>query len=65
MILPDNRFAAGAGYGAGGRGLLDSDRDVEPCARSDGIVGSRRPAGYYPNDHRLGYDPATLSRISP
>jgi hypothetical protein len=65
MILRDNRFAATGGCGAGGRDLLESDRDVEPSARSDGIVGIRRPAGSFPSGHRLGYDPATLIRIAP
>ena len=65
MTLRDNRFAVTAGCGAGWPAFPESDRDVEPCASSDGIVGIGRPAGYYPNGHRLGYDPATLSRISP
>ena len=65
MALRDNRFAGAGARGAGRPAGRESDRDVEPCARSDGIVGIGRPAGYYPNGHRLGYDPATLSRISP
>jgi hypothetical protein len=65
MILRDNRFAATGGSGAGGRDLLESDRDVEPSTRSDGIVGIRWPAGSFPSSHRLGYDPATLTRIAP
>jgi hypothetical protein len=65
MVLRDTCFPAAAGCDAGRPAIPESDRDVEPCAESDAIVGIGRPAGYYPNGRRLGYDPAMVSRNSP
>ena len=57
MTLRDNRFSVDGGSSDSGRSSPNSDRDVVSYAASDGIVGSGRAAGNYPNGCLLGYDP--------
>jgi hypothetical protein len=62
ITLRDNRFAAAGWRGAGRPACQHYDRDVEPRAKSDDIVGIGGRV-VYRNGPRLGYDPAILSRI--
>ena len=65
MTLRHNRFVAGRRVRrrpAGHSGVRQGCRAVREVRRH---CRNRAAGGYYPNGHRLGYDPATLSRISP